>query len=53
MVIEQEVIALEASRNTLMARNARVFLHTCISITDKPKINEKNKSIAVIRRYLF
>ena len=37
-------------RNTLMARNAREicnFLHTCISITDKAKINEQNKSIAV------
>ena len=41
---------LEASRNTLMARNAREicnFWHTCISITDKAIINEQNKSIAV------
>ena len=42
---------LEASRNTLMARNAwkiyAISLHTCISITDKAKINEQNKSIAV------
>ena len=37
---------LEASRNTLMARNAREILHTCISIADKAKINEQNKSIA-------
>ena len=34
-------------RNMLMARNAREILHTCISITDKAKINEQNKSIAV------
>ena len=36
-------------RNTLMARNAReiISLHTCISITDKAKINKRNKSIAV------
>ena len=34
----------ERPRNTLMARNARV--HTCISIMDKAKINEQNKSIA-------
>ena len=42
--------ALEASRNTLMARNAGKFaisLHTCISITDKAIINEQNKTIAV------
>ena len=40
---------LEASRNMFMARNAReiISLHTCISITDKAKINEQNKSIAV------
>ena len=41
---------LEASRYTLMARNAgkyAISLHTCISITDKAKINEQNKSIAV------
>ena len=40
---------LEASRNMFRARNAReiISLHTCISITDKAKINEQNKSIAV------
>ena len=39
---------LEASRNMFMARNAReISLHTCISTTDKAKINEQNKSIAV------
>ena len=42
---------LEASRNTLMARNAREIcnsiLHTFISITDKAEMNEQNKSIAV------
>ena len=41
---------LEASRNTLMARNAREicnFFAHCISITDKAKFNEQNKSIAV------
>ena len=47
-VIEQEV--LEASRNTLMARapgKYEITLHTCISITEKAKFNEQNKSIAV------
>ena len=41
---------LEASRNTLMARTPGKYAitwHTCISITDKAKINEQNKSIAV------
>ena len=41
---------LEASRNTLMARNAReichFFAHLYI-ITDEAKINEQNKLIAV------
>ena len=38
----------DCPRNTLMARNAReITLHTCISITDKAKINEQNKSIAI------
>ena len=47
---------LEVSRNTLMARNAREIctsLHTCISITDKAKINEQNKSIAVGPFYII
>ena len=39
-------------RNTLMAwrvtpRKYAISLHTCISIKDKVKINEQNKSIAV------
>ena len=37
-------------RNTLMARSAWEvcnFLHTCMFITDKAKLNEQNKSIAV------
>ena len=42
-------------RNTLMARNAReicnIFAH-CISITDKVKINEQNKSLAVGSFYI-
>ena len=38
---------LEASRNMFMVHNAREILHTCISTTDKAKINEQNKSIAV------
>ena len=42
---------LEASRNTLKWRvtpgKYAISLHTCISITDKAKINEQNKSIAV------
>ena len=37
---------LEPSRNMFMARNARE-MHTCISTTDKAKINEQNKSIVV------
>ena len=42
---------LEASRYTLMARitpgKYAISLHACISITDKAKINEQYKSIAV------
>ena len=41
---------LEASRNTLWRVTPgkyAISLHTCISITDKAKINEQNKSIAV------
>ena len=43
---------LEASRNTLMARKYAISLHTCISITDKAKIYEQNKSIAVGPLYI-
>ena len=38
---------LEASRNTLMPGKYAISLHSCISIMDKAKINEQNKSIAV------
>ena len=38
---------LEASRNTLTPGKYAITLHSCISITDKAKINEQNKSLAV------
>ena len=41
---------LEASRNTLWRVTPgkyAISLHTCISTTDKAKINEQNKSIVV------
>ena len=50
MVIEQEVIAYSCPRSQswhVKPGKNTISLHTCISITDKAKINKQNKSIAV------
>ena len=50
-LLEQEVICVLEALATLKARNAGV--HTCISITDKAKINEQNSGRTLLHRYLL